>query len=122
MSAETPTGAPVRAEAARLIARVLGWQLAFTLGSIALLVALAPHFLLLSGAVASEVREPADVGEDQDRPRIEALGVGHHRERLVVTAGGREPAGVPVADPRHPGRSAHARSKVAVAAGKSRRK
>jgi signal transduction histidine kinase len=40
--------------AARLIARVLGWQLAFTLGSIALLAALAPHFLLLNGAVATE--------------------------------------------------------------------
>ena len=38
--------------AARLIARVLGWQLAFTLGTIALLAALAPHFLLLSGLVA----------------------------------------------------------------------
>jgi signal transduction histidine kinase len=40
--------------AARLIARVLGWQLAFTLGTIALLAALAPHFLLLSGSVATE--------------------------------------------------------------------
>lgn len=40
--------------ASRLIARVLGWQVAFTLGAIALLAALAPHFLLLSGAVASE--------------------------------------------------------------------
>ncbi len=48
--------------AARLIARVLGWQLAFTLGSIALLAALAPHFLLLSGAVATEGIETLAIG------------------------------------------------------------
>ena len=33
---------------------MLGWQLAFTLGTIALLAALAPHFLLLSGLVAAD--------------------------------------------------------------------
>lgn len=48
--------------AARLIARVLGWQLAFTLGSIALLAALAPHFLLLSGTVASDGIETLAMG------------------------------------------------------------
>lgn len=48
--------------ASRLVARVLGWQLAFTLGSIALLAALAPHFLLLSGAVATEGIETLSVG------------------------------------------------------------
>jgi signal transduction histidine kinase len=48
--------------ASRLIARVLGWQLAFTLGSILLLVALAPHFLLLSGAVATEGIETLSLG------------------------------------------------------------
>ncbi len=40
--------------AARLITRVVGWQLAFSAGTILLLVALAPHFLLLSGEVASD--------------------------------------------------------------------
>jgi signal transduction histidine kinase len=48
--------------AARLIARVLGWQLAFTLGTIALLAALAPHFLLLSGSVATEGIETLSEG------------------------------------------------------------
>lgn len=48
--------------ASRLIARVLGWQLAFTLGSILLLAALAPHFLLLSGAVATEGIETLSLG------------------------------------------------------------
>ena len=48
--------------AARLIARVLGWQLAFTLGTIALLAALAPHFLLLSGTVATEGIETLSEG------------------------------------------------------------
>lgn len=48
--------------AARLIARVLGWQLAFTLGTIALLAALAPHFLLLSGPVATEGIETLSEG------------------------------------------------------------
>ncbi|HYQ18810.1 MAG TPA: hypothetical protein VEQ58_23705, partial [Polyangiaceae bacterium] len=48
--------------ASRLIARVLGWQLVFTLGAIALLAALAPHFLLLSGAVATEGIETLSVG------------------------------------------------------------
>ena len=48
--------------ASRLIARVLGWQLAFTLGSILLLAALAPHFLLLNGAVATESIETLSLG------------------------------------------------------------
>jgi signal transduction histidine kinase len=48
--------------AARLIARVLGWQIAFTLGSIGLLAALAPHFLLLSGPVATEGIEILSLG------------------------------------------------------------
>lgn len=48
--------------AARLIARVLGWQLAFTFGSVLLLVGLAPHFLLLSGPVATEGIETLSAG------------------------------------------------------------
>jgi signal transduction histidine kinase len=48
--------------AARLIARVLGWQLAFTVGTILLLAGLAPHFLLLSGAVATEGIETLALG------------------------------------------------------------
>jgi signal transduction histidine kinase len=52
----------VNPAATRLIARVLGWQLAFTLGSIALLATLAPHFLLLNGAVATEGIETLGLG------------------------------------------------------------
>lgn len=48
--------------ASRLIARVLGWQLAFTAGAIGLLVALAPHFLLLSGPVATDGIETLSLG------------------------------------------------------------
>ncbi|HKY35253.1 MAG TPA: HAMP domain-containing sensor histidine kinase [Polyangiaceae bacterium] len=48
--------------AARLIARVLGWQIAFTLGAVLLLAALAPHFLLLSRPVASEGIETLSLG------------------------------------------------------------
>ena len=48
--------------AARLIARVLGWQMAFTLGAVLLLSALAPHFLLLSGSVASAGIETLSLG------------------------------------------------------------
>ncbi|HVY28213.1 MAG TPA: HAMP domain-containing sensor histidine kinase [Polyangiaceae bacterium] len=48
--------------AARLIARVIGWQFAFTLGTILLLAALAPHFLLLSGSVATEGIETLSEG------------------------------------------------------------
>ncbi len=48
--------------AARLIARVLGWQLAFTAGTVLLLAALAPHFLLLSGSVATEGIETLALG------------------------------------------------------------
>jgi signal transduction histidine kinase len=48
--------------AARLITRVLGWQLAFTLGTIALLAALAPHFLLLNGPVAEDGIETLSFG------------------------------------------------------------
>jgi signal transduction histidine kinase len=52
----------VNRAAARLIARVLGWQIAFTLGSIGLLAALAPHFLLLTGPVATEGIETLSLG------------------------------------------------------------
>ena len=48
--------------ASRLIARVLGWQLAFTLAAVALLAALAPHFLLLSGVVADEGIQTLSLG------------------------------------------------------------
>ncbi len=48
--------------AARLTARVLGWQLTFTVGSALLLVALAPHFLLLSGPVATAGIQTLSVG------------------------------------------------------------
>lgn len=48
--------------AAGLIARVLGWQVAFTVGTILLLAALAPHFLLLSGPVATEGIETLSLG------------------------------------------------------------
>jgi signal transduction histidine kinase len=48
--------------AARLIARVLGWQVAFTLGTVLLLAALAPHFLLLNGTVASDGVETLSLG------------------------------------------------------------
>jgi signal transduction histidine kinase len=52
----------VNPAAARLIARVIGWQLAFTAFAILLLAALSPHFLLLSGPVADEGIETLSVG------------------------------------------------------------
>jgi signal transduction histidine kinase len=52
----------VNPAAAGLIARVLGWQIAFTLGTILLLAALAPHFLLLNGPVATEGIETLSLG------------------------------------------------------------
>ncbi len=48
--------------AAGLIARVLGWQIAFTVGTILLLAALSPHFLLLNGPVATEGIEMLSLG------------------------------------------------------------
>jgi signal transduction histidine kinase len=52
----------VNPAAARLIARVMGWQIAFTVGAILLLAALAPHFLLLSGPVADEGIQTLSLG------------------------------------------------------------
>jgi signal transduction histidine kinase len=52
----------VNPAAAGLIARVLGWQIAFTVGTILLLAALAPHFLLLNGPVATEGIETLSLG------------------------------------------------------------
>jgi signal transduction histidine kinase len=48
--------------AARLIARVLGWQLAFTVGAVGLLATVAPHFLLLNGLVASDGIQALSLG------------------------------------------------------------